>query len=365
MRITRSLCFIALAAGTAAADTASKDKDKDKATPQKPAEGAGQNESLQKGGDDRPWASGVTQPEQQTALSLFQQGNVQLNDGLFAKAAERYREALKHWAHPAIHYNLALALMNLDQPIETYDSLQRAIKYGPAPLEKDKFEHAKEYLVLVEKQLADIEVSCDKPGAKVLVDGKEVFTAPGKFTQKVKIGKHTFIGQLDGYEARVKAPYIGPAEKFRIELKLYTAEELTRYHRRWEDATWMPWVVIGAGAAVGLAAGGMELLAKSKFDQYDKAVADCNSSAGGNGCSPEVNASLRSSGNTFRTVGYVGYGVAGAAIATGIGLVILNRRQPYQIRAEDLQHEQDREPDVSIIPVVSPNEAGAMVQGRF
>src|SRR5262249_12356787 len=161
-------------------------------------EQAGKNESLQKGNEgDRPWANGVPPGEQQAALSLFQAGNAQLNDGLFAKAAERYREALKHWQHPAIHYNLALALMNLEQPIETFESRQRAIQYGPAPLEKDKFEHAKEYLVVIEKTIADVEVSCDKVGAEVLVDGKKVFTGPGKYAGKVKIGKHTFIAQLE------------------------------------------------------------------------------------------------------------------------------------------------------------------------
>jgi hypothetical protein len=355
MSITRAIgCLVVFAASTASADP-----------PTKPNEQAGTNESLQKGGDDRPWASGVPQAEQQAALSLFQQGNLQLNDGLFAKAAEQYREALKHWQHPAIHYNLALALMNLDQPIETYQSLQEAIKFGPAPLEKDKFEHAKEYLVLVDKQLADIEVSCDKQGAKVLVDGKEVFTAPGKFAQKVKIGKHTFIAQREGYEARVKAPYIGPGEKFRIELKLYTADELTRYHRKWEDSVWVPWAVMGAGAAIGIASGGMELLANSKYRKFDESVSACNTGSLGLGCSPQTYAGIKNTGDTERTLGYIGYGVAGAAIATGIGLAIINRQQPYQIRAEELQHDAADRDDVTVVPVISPSIAGAMVQGRF
>src|ERR1700733_7519084 len=74
----------------------------------------GTNESLQNGGDTRPWASGVSPSEQ--------------------------RDALKHWDHPAIHYNLALAQMELAQPIEAYDNLTTAIKYGDAPLQsKDKF----------------------------------------------------------------------------------------------------------------------------------------------------------------------------------------------------------------------------------
>src|SRR5947209_4560930 len=153
---------LCLAMGTAAADDT---------PPPAPntttAEKAGTNESLQNGGDARPWAAGVAQAEQQKALQLFHDGNVQLNDGLFAKAAEKYREALKHWDHPAIHYNLALAQMNLDQPIDAYNNMQQSLKYGEPPLQsKDKFDHAKEYMLLLEKEIATVEVSCDKPGAK-------------------------------------------------------------------------------------------------------------------------------------------------------------------------------------------------------
>src|SRR5215831_6482638 len=103
--------------------------------PDKPGTGE-KNETLNQGGNERPWASGVSDANQQAATKAFQDGNQQLNDGIFTKAAERYREALKSWDHPAIHYNLALALMNLDQPVEVYGELEQSIKYGPTPLEK-------------------------------------------------------------------------------------------------------------------------------------------------------------------------------------------------------------------------------------
>src|SRR5258707_3627097 len=135
----------------------------------KTADNAGDNEKLDKRGtgDYRD----VSEANERAASVAFQQANDQLNDGFFVKAADKYREALSHWDHPAIHYNLALALINLDQPIEVFDELNKAIAYGEEPLEKDKYDHAKDYLKLVEGQLADIEVSGDKPGAKVSVDG--------------------------------------------------------------------------------------------------------------------------------------------------------------------------------------------------
>ena len=350
------LIVVALCAGVgiAAADDAPQ-------KPDKPSEKAGSNETLQNGGDVRPWAQGVSQAEQQAALKLFHDGNVSLNDGLFAKAADSYREALKHWDHPAIHYNLALAQMNLDQTIDAYDNMQAAVKFGEAPLQsKDKFDNAKQYVVLLEKQVATVSVACDKPGAKVSLDGKEVFVAPGKFETRVLTGKHQFVAEKQGYTTRINAPYIGPGEKFRIELKLFTAEELTRYHRKW-DATWVPWAVMGGGAVIAFSGALSEFSAQSTYQSYDHKVALCNMNNAGCPSSKELT-DLRASGDSKKTLGYVGYGVGAAAILIGAGLAYINRPEAYQIRAEDLSPEK-----VSVTPILTPDGAGAgaSIQGHF
>jgi hypothetical protein len=327
------------------------------------AEKAGTNESLQNGGDTRPWAAGVQPSEQRVALQMFHDGNVFLNDGLFAKAADKYKDALKHWDHPAIHYNLALAEMNLDQPIDAYDNLQASIRFGQAPLQsKDKFDNAKGYLLLLNNQIAEVELTCNKAGAKVMVDSQLVFTAPGTYKGKVRAGKHTFVAELEGHPTRIDAPYISPGPPFRIELKLYTAKELTRYHRKWQS-TWVPYVVIGGGALIGAVSGLVALSATNSFAEYDQKVAACtmSSGVGTSGCDSTADLkSIRDSGDTKRTLAFVGYGVAGAAIVTGAVLAYINRPESYQIRAEDLQTEQ-----VTIAPIISPTMAGATIQGHF
>lgn len=333
-----------------------------KDAPPAPGEKADTSENLQKGGDNRPWAAGVSKEQQGKALITFREGNAQLNDGLFARASETYKNALNFWKHPAIYYNLALALMNLDQPIDAYQSLEKAIVYGPAPLDKDKFEHAKEYMLLLEKQIANVEVTCDKAGAEVSVDGKKVFVGPGVYRARVRVGRHTFVADKSGYQARISAPFIGPGEHFRIELKLYTAEELTRYNRKWK-ATWMPWTVIGAGVAIALGGAALELSADATYNDFDKKVAACNMNNAGCPTSAELT-DLRKSGDTKKTLGYVGYGVAGGAVAAGILLAIINRPQAYQIRPEQLQAEQAGA-TVAIQPIISPTMAGAAVEGHF
>jgi hypothetical protein len=341
------IAIVLMACASAYADTPKSD------------EKAGTNETLQNGGDARPWANAVSAAEQKAATEFFHAGNEMLNNGLFAKASEQYREALKHWDHPAIHYNLALALMNLDQPIDAYENLSVSIKFGEAPLQsKDKFDHAKDYLLLLDKQIADVEVSCDKPGAKVTVDGKEAFVAPGSFKTRVRVGKHTFVAEKQGYTTRINAPYVGPGEHFRIELKLFTAEELTRYHRKW-DATWMPYAVIGGGVLVGFVGGLLELSAQSSYRQYDTKVNECNMDNSGCAATSSLT-DLRSSGDSKKTMGIVGYGVGAGAVAVGALLAWINRPQAYQIRAEDLPQEK-----TAVAPVISPGFTGAVVMGRF
>lgn len=327
--------------------------------PMKTDEKAGPNEVLQSAPGSYQAASKVNQD---CALRAFHDGNDLLNNALFPQSVARYREALRCWDHPAVHYNLALALINLDQPIEVFEHLNAAIQYGPSPIGQDKYDHAKEYLKLVAGQLADIEVSCDKPGARVAVDGKEVFVAPGHYRAKVRVGKHTFFGEKAGYNTRITAPFIGPGETFRIELKLYTVEELTRYQRRWSQA-WLPYAVLGAGAAFGLAGGAFDLSARASYKDYDDAVAKCTAPC--LATTPGI-ADKRSDGDTKRTIAYVGYGIAGAAIATGAVLAWLNRSRPYQVRPEDVEDAHAAPaPAVSVAPLVSPELTGAMVLGHF
>jgi len=323
-----------------------------------------------------PWDRGVSTEQMQAAATAFDEANAQLDASLPSKAVDKYSEALKLWPHPMIHYNMALALIDLKRPVEVAEHLEKAIEYGVEGLnnQEEKLDQAKRLLEFTLDQLATIEVSCHKEGAKVSVDGKHVFTVePGKpnvFRGRVPIGKHTFVAEKPGYATPVDAPFIDKRETFRIELKLYTSEELTRYRRRWEQRTWLPWAVIGGGAVVGIVGGVLQLSASSSYSQFDDKVARCTADSGNGSCDVSQFAGLREDGDTKRTLGYVGYGLAGAAIVTGGLLVYLNRRVAYQIttdqyRMEELKKQQAQPKAISVAPLVGPGVGGAAVMGRF
>jgi hypothetical protein len=312
--------------------------------------------------DDRPWAKGVSPAQQQQALALFSEGNQNLRDALFPRAVEIYQQALTHWDHPAIHYNLALALVNLDRPVEMHAALEKAMAFGAAPLDADKFDRAKGYKILVEKLLGLVELTIDTPDAVVLYDGKEVLHGAGTWTARVRAGIHTVVARAPGFAPTQLRQRINGGDTSRLDLKLYTDQQLTRYKRRFP--TWLPWAVAGAGVVALGVGGGLHASARTGFSEYDQAIRDCAATDPSGGCSmpgPGV-FDMKSSAESKQTIAYIGYGIGAAALAGGIVLLVLNQPTAYRI---DPFAETVEGSAVSITPVFGPDLTGVAAVGRF
>lgn len=306
-------------------------------------------------GGDRPWAKGVPEAERTRALELFREGNGLLKDSIFAQAATRYREALKHWDHPAIHYNLVLALLTLDQPLEVREHLEKAMRYGAEPLDADKFEQARAYKALVEGQLARVKVTCEVEGASVVMDGRPLFVAPGKFEGWVRAGPHTIVATREGYLTYQDSPTLVPGKVVEIPVKLYRSEDLTQYRRRF--GAWLPWTVMGAGAAVALGGGVMHMTARNDIRAFDAGITECG------GCVPSVEmTSQLSRGQGMQSYALGGYALGGAAVATGAILLYLNQPQLVQLTPEELN---ESGVSVSVAPILAPGQGGATALIRF
>lgn len=313
--------------------------------------------SAQQGGElqggDRPWARGISEEKQKAALELFKEGNELLKESVFVQAADRYRKALQHWDHPAIHYNLAFCLLNLDQPVLVYEHLEKAMHYGPAPLEQEKFELAKSYKALVEKQLARIEISCEEPDAMVTMDGTPLFKAPGKYAGLVRAGPHTVLASKEGFITAEDTRNLPAGQITRVELKLKKGG-VVLYKRRW--AAWKPWAVTGGGVLILAAGAFFNVTAASAFKDFDMGIEECG------GCVPMGDlADKRSTGETMRTLSIISYSFGGAALITGAVLLYVNRARPYTPGgAKD-----EGEEGVSLVPVIGPNDVGVSATIRF
>jgi len=313
--------------------------------------------------DARPWAKGVSQDEQRKALTLFNEANGMLRDALFPKAAEKYREALSHWDHPAIHYNLALALVNLDQPVEMHAALEKALGFGAGPLGDDKFARAKDFKLLVEKQLVRVEYTITEPNSVLILDGKEVQQGPGTYAALIRAGEHSIAARAEGYSPTQLNLKLGGGETSRLELKLFTDAELTREKRKMP--AWIPYSVLGAGVVIGGVGALMHASAKGGFSDYDQAILDCANSDATGGCSMPTPAifALKSDAESKQTLAATMYVVGGAAVAAGVVLVVLNRPRSYRI--DPLQQQAGADTGVSFTPVFGGGLTGVAASGRF
>ncbi|MEO1481794.1 MAG: hypothetical protein AAFU77_06790 [Myxococcota bacterium] len=279
--------------------------------------------------ESRPWADSVDREEQLQAARFFYEGNKLLRESVFVRAAEQYRKALELWDHPGIHYNMVLALLNLDQPLEVNSHLDSALAYGAAPLDNDKYQQALQYKELISVQLATIRVRCDEPGTLVRLDGRKLFVGPGEATEVVRVGPHTLVATKDGYLTNEVSETLEPRANRALELRMIRPEDLTRYERRFSES--LPWTVIGIGAGLAAAGAASHYFAADRYDTFDRGIEACN------GCVPDESLeNARSTGDILRATTYAAYGLAGASLITGAVLLYMNQPTKVRLDPEDL-----------------------------
>jgi len=268
----------------------------------------------------RPWAKGVSEDEQEVARSLHAEGNAEFAELRFAQALAKYKEALRHWDHPAIRFNIAVSLINLDQPVEAKDNLERSLTYRAAALGGDAYTQAMTIRKLLDAQLAHLQITCSEPGAVVTLDGKYLFTAPGTMEQFLLPGEHQLAATKSGLRTEVMT-VTGVAGRLTA-FDLRPAPEMRPPH-------WRYWKHVFGGGAVLVSVGGLSYLwSYYSFKDYDDQVAV---RCAPRGCSAEesrgfgdLNKQLARA-RTKQTVAFSLFGVGGAAIVVGVVGLILDQ----------------------------------------
>jgi hypothetical protein len=274
----------------------------------------------------RPWNQGVPLGDRNQAYELFLRGNAIIKDGFFGLAAEKYKAALDLWDHPAFHYNLGIAQMNLDQIVEAYQQFVAARRHGPGPIGEDKYQQAQVYLNLLRNQLAEIEVICDEPGAEVALDGKPLFRGPGRQRIMVRPGGHRAEASKPDRLPDVRQVVLDPGDRNSVTLVPQLPAHLATT-RRWPR--WIPWTVAGAGVVALGGAGFMHRHSSALFDRFDREFDEL--CPGEMGCMDrELPGRLRSQldrAYTWQWASRATYAAGGLTVATSAVLLFLNRER--------------------------------------
>lgn len=274
---------------------------------------------------DRPWQRGVSAAQRQEAEREFRAGNALFERLDYAAAAERYRAALAAWAHPSIQFNLAVCLINLDRPVEAYDLVQAALRFGAEGL-RGHYDEAKNYALLLAGRVSTLEVELPA-GARVTLDGEPLSASEGLLARRrLPPGRHALVARKDGFEVWSKDLVLAPGEVTRERISLRAPQ--VRSVRRW-SAT-MPWWVLGGAAVVGGA--GAAALLVGNADQRAVSAAVAQRCPPPTGCPKGLPVDLQDAQDRVRLnqrFGVAAMAIGGAAVMTGVVLLVLN--QPRQV----------------------------------
>jgi hypothetical protein len=323
--------------------------------------------------EDRPWSKGVSAEDQKKAFDLFKEGNDEITRSLFPAAVRKYREALKFWDHPAIHFNIAKALRSTEKYLLAYRHFEWSMKFGGSPLDAEQIQQVKTLKdELYQKYLANLSVTLEVEGAALSVNGEEVFKGPGTWTGLVEAGQVTLLATKNGYEPAQIQREIPPGKATAVPITMVAIDLSTRFYR--EMAVWKPWVVVASGL-VGLAGGGvLTWQAGEQYAAYDNSVKKCTNDSKTAivegrpelgetfSCVPSATiVDKQSKGDLFSTLSIASYAAGGATLAAGLVLLYINREKPIAERTDD----EPAAPSVTLVPMLSPDLGGVNATIRF
>jgi hypothetical protein len=305
---------------------------------------------------DNPWAEGVSAKAQKKALELFKAGNRQFEEQRFTEALGFYEKALAQWDHPSIRFAMAQCYINLKQPLEAWEHLEAALKYGQGPHSDKHYAEALNYRTILENTIARVTISCEQEGVEVVLDGKTLFTAPGKAEKVLHPGEHRLMASKEGWLTLDKKLELPPGQTSSESIELVELEEgmsptgeKVTYKRRWKG--WIPWTVAGTGLGVGLIGVAVYAMGVSQMNDYDETLRrEC-----GGPCSPTILATYAGEKSAAELKGDVGVAlwfVGGAAIGAGVVMLLMNDPKRIVEKAES-------EPgEVTPVVTITPGYAG-------
>lgn len=303
--------------------------------------------------EETPWSQGVSAAQKATAQARLEEGNALFLEGKHREALEQYQAAIAAWDHPAIRFNVVRALIVLDRPVEAFDNLEQALRYGSAPLEEQVFAEAENYRRLLLGQIAELEVTCTQQGAEISVDGQKFVSCPGAHSSRLLPGTHQIVAKNTGYMPLTQEVIVLPGKKESVAIKMVSLEDATVTRRRWK--TWKPWAVVGGGAALAAIGGLLQLKATSDLDQYESELAsECAEVGCGPGDLPASTSNLADNAILYNRIAISTIVTGGALVVAGLTMVILN--SPKAVLPES---------GPTLTPTINSDGVGFLYSGSF
>lgn len=216
---------------------------------------------------EQPWETGVSKDNRDKANQVFSEANALFAQQAHGPALEKYKEAIALWDHPLIRYNMAVSLIRLDRFLDAAESLDAALRFGEAPFTPEHYQQALDYQKLVNRQVGNVEASCDQAGVQILLDSKPWFQCPGSKKVRVLSGEHVILGEKKEYATKSRHVIVAGGGTASAKLELESFDSVVKYE--YPSPRWLPWTVTGTGVAIALGGLGFWFAGRNQMDKFE------------------------------------------------------------------------------------------------
>ncbi len=273
---------------------------------------------------------------QDDARALFTQGQAAYETGDYNTAVRLWTRAYELDDRPLLQYNLAQAYERLGQLDQAVRSYRIYVEHTPG--DDPRAVNARARIASLEQRVGQTSIALTGgvQGAHVVIDGQDRGLLPHPDPFHVDPGSHRIIVRLAGYEDFVATVAVSAGQQAAVpvELRPGTSGAAPDTVGGGGGISTIGLIVAAGGAAVligGAVVGGLAL--------------------GQAGSAPDSTGSEADGARTMALVADILFGVGGAALVAGVVLMFV------------------LEPDLGgsarLVPVVGPEFAGAVLEGRF
>jgi tetratricopeptide (TPR) repeat protein len=152
------------------------------------------------------------------ASQLLADGLVLSQEGDFAGALDKYREAYAIYPSAKLLINIGTSYRALGRQADAAESYERYIADRDAA--PDRVRELRALLVEIDKLVAWATIDVNESGAQLRVDGKAIAYQGKKATVRLDPGSHTFVAEKGELQPAIVTAALSPGQKRSISLRL-------------------------------------------------------------------------------------------------------------------------------------------------
>jgi tetratricopeptide (TPR) repeat protein len=268
------------------------------------------------------------------APDLFARGVELADRGDYQAALQAFSDAYAARPNFAVLYNIGQAQVALGRPQEAAATLSRYLREGGDSVPADRRQQVQDQIKLIESFLVEIDLATDPAGATISIDNREVGRTPIPEPVRLTAGTHKITAKLD--QATPEQPPSAtpvhpkaaecPADKAGVALQAQSPPAPPP--RRSGARAALPYLLAGAGLALGASALGVYLWKRADYQQWQDGEAALRNETPGSAAYQARAAENQRMADSLTTANHtiLGLSVAGGVlVAAGVSLYLFDR----------------------------------------